>query len=83
MKDKDINNDKIDNIVGKIIDKKSKINKSNKYLTKLLNDKVINNINTNLNDIIDNKLEGININDMIDDNFKKVINRKKEEKKNR
>ena len=61
--------------------KKSKINKSNKDLIKLVNDKVMNNIKKNLIDIIDNKLEGININDMIDDNVKKVTNRKKKERK--
>ena len=61
--------------------KKSKINKSNKDLIKLVNDKVMNNIKKNLIDIIDNKSEGININDMIDDNVKKVTNRKKKERK--
>ena len=80
LQDNNINNDKIDDIVSKIINKKSKINKSNKDLTKLVNDKVINNIKKNLNDIIDNKLEGININDMIDDNVTKVKNRKKKER---
>ena len=80
MKDKDINNDKIDDIESKIIDKKSKINKSNKDLTKLINDKVINNISKNLNDIIDNKLEGINNNDMIDDNVKQRNRKTKKEK---
>ena len=78
VQDKNINNDKIEDMVSKIIDMKSKINKSNKDLTKLINDKVMNNINKNLNDIIDKKLEGININDMIDDNVKKV---KKKERK--
>ena len=80
MKDKDINNDKTDDIESKIIDKKSKINKSNKDLTKLINDKVINNISKNLNDIIDNKLEGINNNDMIDDNVKQRNRKTKKEK---
>ena len=80
LQDNNINNDKIDDIVSKIINKESKINKSNKDLTKLVNDKVINNIKKNLNDIIDNKLEGININDMIDDNVTKVKNRKKKER---
>ena len=64
----------------KTIDKKSKINKSNKNLTKLVNDKVVDNIKKNLIDITDNKLEGININDMIDDNVTKVKNRKKKER---
>ena len=65
----------------KTIDKKRKINKSNKDLTKLVNDKVVDNIKKNLIDIIDNKLEGININDMIDDNVTKVKHRKKKERK--
>ena len=65
----------------KTIDKKRKINKSNKDLKKLVNDKVVDNIKKNLIDIIDNKLEGININDMIDDNVTKVKHRKKTERK--
>ena len=67
-----ISNEKIDDeIIDKTINKKvkSKINKSNKDLTKLIDNKAMNSINKNLNETIDNKLEGINIsNEMIDDN---------------
>ena len=81
LQDSNITNDKIDEIIDKTINKKSKINKSNKELTKLINDKVMNSINKNLNDIIDNKIEGINIpNEMIDDKVTKVKNKKKERK---
>ena len=69
----------IDEIIDKTIDKgvKSKINKSNKDLTKLIDDKVVYSINKNLNETIDNKIEGINIsNEIIDDNVKKVKNKK-------
>ena len=67
-----ISNEKIDDeIIDKTINKKvkSKINKSNKDLTKLIDNKAMNSINKNVNETIDNKLEGINIsNEMIDDN---------------
>ena len=75
----------IDEIIDKTIDKgvKSKINKSNKDLTKLIDDKVVYSINKNLNETIDNKIEGINIsNEIIDDNVKKVKNKKNKKNKN-
>ena len=49
LEDSNISNKKTEEIIDKTINKKSKINKSNKDLSKLINDKVTNSINKNLN----------------------------------
>ena len=49
LEDSNISNKKTEEIIDKTINKKSKINKSNKDLSKLINDNVTNSINKNLN----------------------------------
>ena len=85
LEEKNISNDKIDDIVNKSVNKillKSKINKTNKDLSKLIDDKAKNFIIKNLEDVIDNKLEGINIDDeIINKDVNKIKSKKKKERK--
>ena len=77
LEDNNISIKKIEEIINKTINKKSKINKSNKDLSKPIDDKATNSINKNLNETMNNKSKDNNIsNKKIEEIIDKTINKK-------
>ena len=74
LEEKNISNDEIDDFVNKSV---NKMVKSNKNLSKLIDDREKNSIIKNLKDVLKNKLEGINI---YDEKMDENVNKKKERK---